>query len=137
MGRKVAEARAEVDSLSQRLQRIENEAGAEADLWVAKYPDKVKDALDYLRKQDMFDEGDNVRDAVKYAIHDRDPSYQSLTKQWKQAKWAAQQSPTESYSRLAGEVEARNVQARMNMGQEDRCDSANATEDRARNCRYG
>lgn len=120
MGRRVIEARAEADDLSQRLQRIENEAGAEADLWVAKYPDLVNDALDYLRKQGMFDEGDNVRDAVKYAIHDRDPSYQSLTKQWRQAKEAAQQSPTESYRRLAGEVEARNTQSRADLNEAER-----------------
>lgn len=120
MGVRVTEARWKVEDLSRRLQQIENAAGDEADLWMAKYPDKVREALDYLRERGLFDEGDDVRDAVKYAIYERDPSYQSLTKEWRQAKETAQQSPTEAYRRLAGEVEARNTQARANMTDAER-----------------
>jgi hypothetical protein len=121
--REVTDARFKVDELSQKLERLENQAGAEADLWLQKYPEKVREALDYIKQKGLYDDADDIREMVKYAIFDQDPIYQSFTKQWRDAKQMAHTSPTDAYRRLAGEAEARLTQSRMNMTMPERLQS--------------
>lgn len=120
IGREVRESKFNVDDLSQKLERMENQAGDEAELWIDKYPEKVKDAIDYVKRQGLYDEGLSIKEMVRYAITDRDRSYQSITNQWKNAQQMSKTSPTAAYQRLAGEAEARLTQARMTMTPEQR-----------------
>ena len=109
-------AKAEQRRLEEKMERYDRSAQADAELWLAKYPEKVAEATAYLQSEGLLEAGDiATRDDIGFAITAQDRLYQDWLKQWRESKETARLSAFDGYKRLAGEVEARNTQTRQGM----------------------
>ena len=111
--KKAWQARRNIDKYLDLLRGSEKEAESVADIWMEKYPEKVEDAIKYLKSERLIDDGDVVdRDAIAFSITERDRVHQGWLQKWRDAMEAATTDPLQSYLSLAGEAEARQTQSR-------------------------
>lgn len=137
MAEKSAEARLLADEMQRKLTRYQNAASQEADklLFLAEQPgggehrafvdSAYKRWVDQLgERSDANPYGITRHAAVAAELVDRDPFINRWRRQLEEAQRLGALSPEQAYQRLAGEVEARAVQARMRLTPQQRVERA-------------
>lgn len=127
-----ARARVGVEELADKAERLQNAMGDEASVVLSRAERGEPQDRNFVSQavakwQQKFGvkssenpHGIDAKEAVQFELIEQDEQINLILKQLNEAKALNLSSPDDIYRRMAGEVEARNVQSRMNMSAAER-----------------
>jgi hypothetical protein len=107
-----------ITELEQWFEKEEDKARDEVETWLAyrnNHEQDIKNALDYLDKEGLNDPSVSLKDRLSYAVVNQDRLYSKRYDEWRELNRIQSNSHYKNYLSLAGEAEARLVQARMDL----------------------